>query len=782
MSKTLGKRIHLFYLVAFILVAALHLASVPPLLHPASWAKTALFRIIVSVIFLVFIYQVLFLDKSIIQRLKSYILDKKNPLFLPLWLLTGLWVIYLLATVFSLQPGLSFWSSPFRGLGSLTILLFIDFSILMFLMLKKKDWQMLWIANILVGILVSLTALAQKFALIPNIITPQTYRAFSTMGGSTILGIYLMLLIFPALSLGLRKISLKSIFYLGSVLLFIVSIMATATRSAILGLIMGLLFFLFFYPRKTKRIRIIKIAATGLIILSIIGAFWLNDNPETARRIEKIPVLGTTFYRIWESARPLLALKEINFEKLVSPGRYSGWRVLWPALSDRPVLGYGPENISIPFDKHYDPSIKGITSAVTGGGSGWWDRAHNIFLEKALTIGFPGLLIYISIFAVLFFKLQKIKKEKPITATGIQSVFIAYFFANFFNFDSFSTYLVMFTLIGYSLFLIKRDEPQEENNEELKPKLFKYVIITALLFIVAWFIWAGNISPMIINKDLNRADFAGQKGNCLAAYEMIEPLMLKPSLIDDYVRFKYIDIVGYCLEKHPEIKLEVSEKALTALDETKESRPYYTRTWTYSAIFLNKIMDSSPEMTLEEKQILGEQALENLKRAGELSPKRQDVFLTYVKTYLLMEELEKASEKAEECIEVSPRAGDCYWAKALALIAADAKNSEQTLEYIKKAISLGYTKEAYASLSHLIRLYIGLAEQTQDIKYYEILEQLYIEKIKFDYSDFQDHATLAHVYSLLGKYDKAREQAYIVLELSPESEPSVREFLDSLPE
>ena len=30
-----------------------------------------------------------------------------------------------------------------------------------------------------------------------------------------------------------------------------------------------------------------------------------------------------------------------------------------------------------------------------------------------------------------------------------------------------------------------------------------------------------------------------------------------------------------------------------------------------------------------------------------------------------------------------------------------------------------------------------------------------VEKIKFDYTDFQDHASLAHVYSLLGKYDKA---------------------------
>ena len=90
--------------------------------------------------------------------------------------------------------------------------------------------------------------------------------------------------------------------------------------------------------------------------------------------------------------------------------------------------------------------------------------------------------------------------------------------------------------------------------------------------------------------------------------------------------------------------------------------------------YLNKIIESDPALNEEEKQNLANQALENLRAASELSPKRQDIFLAYIKTYLLIGEKEKAYQKAEECIQASPTVGDCYWAKALTLIAQDAKN------------------------------------------------------------------------------------------------------------
>jgi O-Antigen ligase len=792
MDKSLDKKIHWFYLAAFFLIAVLPLIAIPPLLHPASWAKTILFRIIISCTLLVILYQAFFSDKKIIEKFIFYLKDKRAKVRSALWILIAFGAVYILSTIFSLEPHFSFWGNPARGIGAITIVLLIIYSLLIFLVLREKNWQKFWIINISIGILVSLVALIQKFRILPNIINPGTYQPFSTIGSATMLGIYLMLLIFVALSLGLKQFNKKSFFYFGSIVFFVAGLLSAASRSPILGFAIGVLFFLFFYPKsanRPKKIIYLKITALALIVISVVGAFWLKAEPKIAKKLEETPIVGTAFYRIWDTVGPLLNVKEITFEKIVSQGRYSGWQVLWPALKDRPILGYGPDNISIAFDKYYDPSIKGITSQLTGEGSGWWDKAHDILLEFGITIGIPGLMLYLLIFIVLFLKLQRAKKEskdhsKKILILGIQAAFISYFTAVLFNFDSFSTYLIIFSLIAYSLFLIKK-EP-EENNSSRKPeaKLYKYVIFTIAIFVLVWFSWV-NINALLINKKLNDADFLlkNNTNNCKKIFPALDTVVTEHSFIDNYVRLKYIDLIASCIDKFPENELEFSKKAVSLLEEAKKLRPYYTRSWIYSAVFLDRTIESDQSLTDSQKNDLANQALENLDKAAELSPKRQDIFLTYVKTYLLIGEKEQASQKAEECIKIDSEIGDCYWARALTLIASDpAKNSAEALEQIKTAISKGYTKEAYLSISQLVKMYSSLAQQTNNIDYYKTLKELYIAKIQFDSTKFQDHASLAFVYRELGDYDNARKEAAIVLQLSPESKPSVDAFLKTLPE
>ncbi|KPJ55339.1 hypothetical protein AMJ47_00505 [Parcubacteria bacterium DG_72] len=612
------------------------------------------------------------------------------------------------------------------------------------------------------------------------------------MGGSTSLAMYTLLLILPALAFGLEKIRIKSIFYFFSVVMLVMALFTTATRSGFIALVIGILFFIFLYPKKDKKIIYIKIGVAVLVILGIFGAFYLKAQPGLVEKIIKIPTFGTTFERIWEIAGPILGSKEITFEKIVSKGRYSGWQVLWPALGNRPVLGYGPENLSIAFDKYYDPSIPGITDEAKSFGTGWWDRAHNIFLDTGITIGIPGLIIYLLLFGIVFYKLQKIKKESTykITAAGIQATLISYFTINFFNFDVFSTYLLSFLLISYSLFLIKKNSSpteSETNNNIPNSTLAKYIVFFVLISITIWFIWFANINPLLINKTINNVDLysletSTTSDNCKKAVYVMDSLTQKHSFIDDYVKLKYIDTISLCVGIYPELKLELSQKAVSLLEEAKELRPYYTRIWFYSAIFSNKMIESDQSLTEEQKQKMIDKSYEDLKMAEELNPRRTEIFLTWVKTSLLIKDYEIAEKKADQCIEFNPESGDCYWAKALVLISLGESKSKETLEYIKIALKKGQSTEANYSLSQLIKAYESWAEKTQDKKYYEILEELYIEKIKLDETNFQNHATLAFIYAFLGKYDKAREEAAIVLELSPESRENVEAFLESLPQ
>lgn len=90
----------------------------------------------------------------------------------------------------------------------------------------------------------------------------------------------------------------------------------------------------------------------------------------------------------------------------IADPRFSAWQITLKAIKEKPIFGWGPENLSIGFDKYYDPSLPYISKEW----GGWWDRAHNIILDTAATFGIPAVIIYLALFAVLFWQLQKSKK------------------------------------------------------------------------------------------------------------------------------------------------------------------------------------------------------------------------------------------------------------------------------------------------------------------------------------------------------------------------------------
>ena len=172
-----------FYLIGFFLILALPLLTSSLLFNPPAWGKTIVFRIILSILIFVFIYQILY--KKIANKFSIV----KN--LLPFWFLIALWGIFLLATIFSLDPYYSFWESPLRAGGFLNFSFYIFFAILAFLFIAKKDWQKIWLFTILIGVLVSIIAIFQQYNIFKKIIIPYVGRPPSTMGGSIFLALYL---------------------------------------------------------------------------------------------------------------------------------------------------------------------------------------------------------------------------------------------------------------------------------------------------------------------------------------------------------------------------------------------------------------------------------------------------------------------------------------------------------------------------------------------------------------------------------------------------------------
>jgi putative inorganic carbon (HCO3(-)) transporter len=740
-------RIKFVYLVGFFLILVLPLLNLPPWFSPPDWGKTIVFRIILSILIFIFLYQTLSKKQLSIKT------------SLPFWLLIVLFGIYFLATIFSLDRSFSLWGSPYRSGGFINFALYIIFAILAFLIIQQKDWQLIWDFSIVIGIFVSIIAIFQQFGLISKIFIPFESRPPSTIGGPIFLAIFLLLLSFLILSFGIAtKNIFKKIFYLFAFLLFIFVIIFTAqTKAAFVGLTIGLCWFFFFYPKK---LTLFKVLVLIFLISGTFSVYFLKIHPEAYKN--RPYIVRDTIGSI------------VTIFSGVDPSRISAWKVSIQALKNRPILGYGPENFSIGFDKYYDPALPEIGKVPGGLVTSWWDRAHNFVFDIALTAGIPALIIYLSLLGVLFWELQKLKHTNPlesghessrIIAHGIQAAFLAYLAANFFSFDTFSTYLISFLLIGYSLYIISKNISEKKFSLTIKGES----IITSILFLgLVLFIWNFNIKPFQVNSKINEAKNLVEKEKCEEMIPIMEEELDKKSYLDSYLRLKYAEFMGDC-EKSLSKKIDFYKKISELFKEGTEIRPYYTRNWILLGGIDNILIAKEKNPEIKEK--LKQEANFYLEKAHQLSPKRQEVYTEWINTDILTGEYEKAKEKSQRCIDLNPKLGYCWWLLGLSNIYLN--NHDAAQENINIAGQKGYLINSEASLSQLVAAYSKSKNYLKLIEAYQGLINIKPEEPQF-------HASLAFTYKEIGQFKKAREEALIVLKIAPELKEEVEEFLKTL--
>ena len=652
------------YLTGFFLILLLPLFNLPPWFSPPAWGKTIIFRSIISILLFLYISQSLIKEKITIKTSAV------------LWFVLGLLTISTLSTVFSQDIMFSLWGNPYRSGGLINFAFYIIFAVLAFLVLKKSDWPKMINFSIFVGIFVSLIAIFQQYALFTKFFVPALNQPWSTIGGSTFLASYLLILTFITLSLTIKSIKnldRKWFFYLPSLLLFIFIIILTISRAGYLGLLIGGLYFILFWPKNRK----LKSIVISLIILFILLIAFVPHK---------------SFNEI---------KNRLSIENFLNDPRASAWKISIKAIAEKPLLGYGPENFSIAFDKHYDPSLPNMM-AIPGSSVpvSWYDRAHNILLESATTSGILAPIIYLGLFISLFLGLQRIKKKyskKAIIYHGIQASLVAYFTANLFGFDVFSTYLLFFLFVGLSMSLIVQDKKSKIIN--LKTGFFKYPIIAFLFIGVVSFIWFYNIVPFQINAEINKASQIVNRSSESAIVKM-ETILLSDTFLNEYVQASYLDIINIYILREPIKMILLAPKGIELLTEATELRPNYTRYWLLLGTYYNLMLENYQTIYPEDVGFWIEEANNAFSKASELSPKRQEIYLRQARTNIFIDNFEMANKKIEDCIALNPKFGDCYWTKAL--IGFKENNIDKAKENIALAQENEY--EVYKNEISLLEL------------------------------------------------------------------------------
>ncbi len=437
------------------------------------------------------------------------------------WLLAGFLMSFVLSTLFSLSPHISFWGSYERQQGLLTVLFYFLFFGAFVSFFRKKE-QLLELVKWMCysAFIVSVAALVQAFEVV---------RIYGTIGQPNFLGVYLMMMV-PFIFL------LKPRYWKIILAVVLVALAFTMSRSAFVGLFAGSVFYAFSSGKK-KIIIVHGLLVLAVILLNVFGS-EVKDNVVLSRF-----VIGSTAY---ESA-------EIRMQ-------------IWPEvlgkIFERPLLGKGPEMIGEGFDhSKFEEEV---------------DRAHNEILDTAGTLGIVGLMIYLALLVKIFIMGWRERRELLAQAAIISM--IGLFFANMFSFSVTVHYVFWWICLGILVVL----SGQKYVKVELF-KGFRYLALFGFLAViftinvrpmVADYFYQRGIEKMIVlnhfqaSEDFRRAS-EWNPNEVQYLYRGAEHLVLVAEDYEGAVRKKII-------ERGEKLFLEKARGIVGNLEKVKELEKRFT--------------------------------------------------------------------------------------------------------------------------------------------------------------------------------------------------------------
>src|SRR3989344_5370397 len=570
-------------------------------------------------------------------------------------------------------------------------------------------------------------------------------------------------------------------------LLFTFTILVANARATYLGLLIGFFYFFFFYPVRSKvsnginpkNLKTLKIIAAGLVLFAIIAVIVFNFFPQIAEKNNLLKI-----------AADRLSVKKIATD--LAGTRFLVWKIALQTIKDKPILGWGPENFYIGFEKYYDPTVPIIKNT-------WWDRPHNVFLEIAANSGIMSLIFYSLFWIVLFcqlqiFKIQRGEGKDIYLAHGIQAMFIGYLVALFFNFDSFPTYIISFFFVGYSLFLLSKND---EKKIVCPPKTNffkkKFVYIPLLMILIS-FIWFLNIKPLYINEKINYGQNLINAKRCGKAMSIADNVWQNSGILKFYAGIRYADFIKKCADSKSQNGPDYIFTAYKALKISSEAQPKFTRTWLFLGGFTNALAakEQNPET---QKKMLAE-AIGYLKKGLELSPKRQEIIIEMEKNYLIAKNYQDAAEAYRMATVYNDDKNASYYA-VLAFLYKQTKEYEKAgkaamrvfelqpenkdaMDFLEQLLGLSPNDPSLHSSLAYIYKQTGKTEKSR--QEYLITKSLYEQAVAQYPKEGTYHFNLAGVSKELGEYEQAYYEAVLAEKIDPGLKNNVLDFMYTLPE
>jgi O-antigen ligase len=751
-------------LLLFITLAAPPFVKVDSLIFPFISGKVYLFRLLVELSFLCWIF-------LMIQD-KRYRPNFKNVLIIAI-------ILYLAGLIITGFLGIdwinSFFSGFERGDGVIQFALLVLYFLMLISVLKsKKDWQMLLGVFLITSLLISLYSWFNY---------KEQIRLSGNFGNSAYLGAYMIIAIgFTAIILEDQfserkpapyhpsdarigagfwpfKLNILLLFFLG--LLFFLTLFFSQTRGCYVGLAGGFLILtilsILFLRKEKKRLVIILclILLIGIISLGLVFAFKNSHFIKTSETLSRLTDI-TEFWR-------LSSIKE----------RLLTWQIAIKGFKDKPFFGWGSENFGSIFNKYYDYRV-GLEEP-------WFDRAHNQFLEVLATGGIFLFSLYLLWIFSVFYLIFKIFKEKKLLSIILASIYSAYLIQGLFLFDTFPLYLALFSFFGFVYFEYQSVyHPEDlsipnnikEREARKKNPLANYILIVAATCLIAFLIYTTAWIPYRANSLTLKCFIFTLKRNYDAAGSFLNQALKINS---------------------PYVFLDVRKRGgweflafLEKIDKEKEDIESITKLYKIITLELEKVADRHPfdpqiYYVLGRAYRLGSEKLSQddlgkaekiLRRSFNYSQLRADYFDELAKVLVAQGKFDEAEDLVKGYIKKVNRE-DPFLNMTLGNLYFIEEKYDLAMTEYQKAKEKGY--DFFEILEEYNR-YLSTAEQLGD---YEKVVEICLLHFEKKGPDAQTFFNLAVAYMNLNENQKAKEFFYKALELNKDFQ-EWQPFFDNL--
>ncbi len=732
-----------------------------PFIFPKIW----LFQLVTEIIF--FFYVILAISDSRFRPKFNWVL--KAVILLTL--------ILIITSFIGVDAFRSFWGNTERMSGVIAWFHFVAFAIILSGVLSaqggsasggktEKEWRNFFGVAVVVSIFEFFYVLAQYFGA-SWVWLPGSQAG--TIGNTDLIASYAIFSAFFALYLwkGLNiDFRNRGIFDFGNqyfprwlwamaFFLNIGTLFLASSRGAILGFGAGLFIYSILSAWKNPKTLKIWGIIISILILSYVILFLSRNSDFVKNSVQ------------------LNRLANVSLESDTVRQRFTEWGIAREAFKARPIFGWGPNNYLYLHNAFLNPKVYELRETN-------FDRAHNAYLDYASMSGTIGLLGYLFLIAILFWVFFKNK------LWVLASLTIAYAVQSFFVFDSPASYIALFLTIGFAMHV--ENQQLITDNKQLTTNNF-----TAQKAAVVWFLllpfmiyvfWQVSVKQASANLAFTRA-FTGLNKGAIAPEKVFqdykESLKYKTLGTTEF-RNQFTQWLQGALDKFPpETRLSVVDFGISELEKEVKDHPMVFSYLNLGQLYYFKANGISDA---DLKPLLYQKAIQAYEKAIELSPKRLEVYYSYLQLAITIKDYSRGVEIIKRTTEFAPNYPKNWWYLGIANIVAG--QNEDGIRYINKALTIYYAPNVTAKNNGLDLEYdidktlkdgSSAMPSKQEIlgvvgpyikegRYKELL-LLYLGAKMEDPNDIGIHQSLALVYQNLGLEDKALEELKIVERLSP---------------